>query len=268
MLALAGGKGGCGKTTTACGLAGALVRAGSGPGGCRPLVADADVDMPDLHDRVGADPGPGLDAIADGAPVGSVVQTGHDLPGVDVVASGDVDSATPALQRLATLDRPVLVDCPAGAGPDAAGPLQVADRAVVVSTATRPSLEDAAKTAAMSRTLGTPIDCLVLRETPGGSDGHLDDRRLGRLVEAPAVVRLPYRPDRPDSAAASSASPAPHSSPPSAASRRPFDALASLLYPSAGEGATASAGRPPGTSSGRTARSAAGRSRMDGSAGR
>ncbi|ESS06245.1 MAG: CobQ/CobB/MinD/ParA nucleotide binding domain protein, partial [uncultured archaeon A07HB70] len=40
MLAIAGGAGGAGKTTTALGLARAL------PG--RVVVADADVDMPDL----------------------------------------------------------------------------------------------------------------------------------------------------------------------------------------------------------------------------
>ena len=263
MLALAGGKGGCGKTTTACGLAGALVRAGS-----RPLVADADVDMPDLHDRVGAAAAPGLDALASGVPVERVLQTGHDLAGVDVVASGDVDSTIPALQRLAALGRPILVDCPAGAGPDAARPLQVAGRAVVVSTDTRASLEDAAKTAAMSRTLGTPIDCLVLRETPGGSDGQLDDRRLRRLVEAPAVVSLPHRPARTVHAAESSASPAPAPSPQSAASRRAFDALASLLYPSAGGDSTAATDRPTASSGGRNTRRAAGRTRIEGRAGR
>lgn len=223
MLAIAGGKGGCGKTSTACGLARALVRAGH-----RPLVADADVDMPDLHDRVGAAADPGLDAIAAGAGVSSVVQTDHDLEGAGIVASGGADSPATALERLVPHEEPLLVDCPAGAGPDVAEAVQVADRSVVVSTDTRASLEDAAKTAVMSRTLGTPVVCLFLRRTRGRAETRLDDDRLRRLVEAPAVVRLPASSDQSDG----SMSPEFSGSGPAATSDA-FDALASVVYPSA-----------------------------------
>jgi septum site-determining protein MinD len=210
MYAIAGGKGGCGKTTTVCDLARALVRADH-----RPIVVDADVDMPDLHERAGADPEPGLDALGAGAGLDTVLQDDHDLDGVDVVASGRPGGwpdrreghrmqrrgasegseppkrLHPALDRLDPVERPVLVDCPAGAGPDVAVALGTAERAVVVSTDTRESLEDAAKTAAMSSALGTPVACLCLRETAAVHESARADERLRRLVDAPTVVRVP-----------------------------------------------------------------------------
>ena len=197
MLAIAGGKGGCGKTATACGLAEALVRAGH-----RPVVVDADVDMPDLHDRARAAPDPGLDDIASGAPVESVLQRDHDLDGVGVVASGSAAAIGPALRRLTTVQGPVIVDCPAGAGRDVTAALRCTDRAVVVTTATGSSLADATRTAAMSRTLGTPVDCLVVRDAgPTSTAGpetrrgpHLPDEAAADLrshVGAAELVRLP-----------------------------------------------------------------------------
>jgi septum site-determining protein MinD len=48
MLVIAGGKGGCGKTTTALGLAAVLAERGAPA-----VVADADRDMPDLHALAG-----------------------------------------------------------------------------------------------------------------------------------------------------------------------------------------------------------------------
>jgi septum site-determining protein MinD len=224
MYAIAGGKGGCGKTTTVCGLARALVRAGR-----RPIVVDADIDMPDLHDRVGAAPEPGLDALGAGARLGTVLQVDHDLDGVAVVASGrasgvpnrragnrmsrrgvnsvnDPPSTTrQALDRLTTVDRPVLVDCPAGAGPDVAAALGTADCAIVVSTDTRESLEDAAKTAAMSSALETPVAGLCLRDssadqvpdrTPTSQDPTGTDEQLRQLVDAPTVVHVPSHRER------------------------------------------------------------------------
>ena len=185
MLAIAGGKGGCGKTTTACGLSLALAARGR----C-PVVVDGDVDMPDLHERIGAAPDPGLDELAEGEPLEDVLQRDHDLPGVGIVATGEREALGSAVDRLSRLDPPVLVDCPAGAGRDVARSVRAADRTVVVSTDTRASLEDAAKTAAMSRTLGTPVACLVLRETPTRGSPESDDR-LRHLVEADRIVRVP-----------------------------------------------------------------------------
>lgn len=62
MLAIAGGKGGSGKTTTTACLARGL--AGEGP---PPIAVDGDCDMPDLHLVAGTCPRPGIGAYEDGA---------------------------------------------------------------------------------------------------------------------------------------------------------------------------------------------------------
>ena len=70
VLCVAGGKGGCGKTTTAVGLARALVGRGH-----RPVLVDGDVDMPDLPHRLGLEPGSDLETVADGTPVSAAART-------------------------------------------------------------------------------------------------------------------------------------------------------------------------------------------------
>ena len=192
MLAIAGGKGGCGKTTTAIGLARALATLGT-----RPLVVDADIDMPDLHHRTEVDREPGITAAVESGNPRSVAQRSSRFPGIDVVPCDGADTATAAalFERLANrtdgqADAPILLDCPAGASPDAAAPLRAADRAVLVSTPRAQSLRDAAKTAAMARELDTePVGVVLVR-----SDGTVDP---SELLDCAVVVHVPEQPEPP-----------------------------------------------------------------------
>ena len=187
MLAVAGGKGGVGKTTTAVGLGRALARADR-----RPLLVDCDTGMPDLARVAGLpDPesGAGLAAVAAGTPVSAAAR---EVPGTGlaVLPPGDADAASLGA-ALARIDwpGPVVLDCPAGAGRGAALPLRTADRTVVVSTAARASLRDATKTAAMARALDSEVAGVVVTRRPEPPEG------VDRLLGAPPLAAVPEAPE-------------------------------------------------------------------------
>ncbi|MBP1921618.1 septum site-determining protein MinD [Halorubrum alkaliphilum] len=219
MIALAGGKGGSGKTTTTVGLARALSRRGA------PVVAvDADWDLPNLAELAAETGRPAATARRAGA------ETRPSMPGlaVDEVARGSAaipeDRTEPAVlsapdrprevdaaavfERLEDVlpeDAPVLLDCPAGASPDAAAPLRAADRCVLVTPLRRPAIRDAAKTAALARRLDCPplgtivtrarstpdalpdlLDCPVLARTPAAAPEPLSDGTVRSAYDAAA----------------------------------------------------------------------------------
>ncbi|MFC6733023.1 MULTISPECIES: ParA family protein [unclassified Haladaptatus] len=72
MLAVAGGKGSCGKTTTTLGLARALARHGHDV-----VAVDTDTAMPNLHAVADVDREPGLPALERGA---TLQAASHPLP--------------------------------------------------------------------------------------------------------------------------------------------------------------------------------------------
>ncbi len=178
MLAVVGGKGGSGKTTTALGVAGALVERRR-----RPLVVDCDLDAPNLHLRAGVPRDPGVDAAESGAP-------SHEspvVPGADVLPAGsanggDLDRALASLPE----HRPVLLDCPAGASEAAVRPLRAADACLVVATDSREGVEDAVKTTAMARAVNTPVRAVAVSQSPRVPDG-LADATVADVIPVPAA---------------------------------------------------------------------------------
>ena len=224
MLAIAGGKGGTGKTTTALGLATVLGAARDRTGeavdalGRGVLVVDADVDVPDLHAMAGVAREPTVLDDPDGVAV-------PDRPGVRI-APAPPAAATSAfrdrLRALAARDdevardrrrgRRVLVDAPCGAGPDAALPMAVADAVLLVTRPTVAAVRDTAKTAAMARALGTPPAAVAVVEstadrTPTERPPTADrtpterpstpTRSLSDVFDVDDVVRVPAVDDDP-----------------------------------------------------------------------
>jgi septum site-determining protein MinD len=180
MLAVAGGKGGCGKTTTALGLGGALDD--------ETVVVDVDRDMPNLHAVAGVDREP---TAADGVDPQRVDDR---LSVLSAPPPTTDDAAVPAMLsrvRVAT-DGRVVVDCPGGAGPDAAAPLSASSHVVLVTTACAPALRDTAKTAAMARALGCRVIGVVLTRAdvaPRGVESLLGCPVLGTVPDvAPPVL--------------------------------------------------------------------------------
>ncbi|KAB1194155.1 P-loop NTPase [Haloferax sp. MBLA0076] len=171
MLAIAGGKGGSGKTTTTLGLA----RAFDGP----VLAVDADRDMPNLHSMAGTERRERETPAVRPHPSDPTVSI------LSPPSEADDNAFERWLRMVAAEHRDVVVDCPAGAGPDAAAPLRVADAVVVVSPLCVPALRDAAKTAAMARALGTPVvGCVVSR-------ARVAPNSVEELVGAPVLGTVP-----------------------------------------------------------------------------
>jgi len=161
MLALTGGKGGCGKTTTALGLADALARDGAFP-----LVVDADTDMPDLHHFAGLSRDPSMDQLSARTPLSAVTRQSDRFQGVALLTAGKRAQLSQALGRAKQWQGPVLVDCPPGLGPGAVGPLRAVRRALVVTTEQPTCLEDARQTVRALRRVETePTGVLLVSQS-------------------------------------------------------------------------------------------------------
>ncbi|WP_459194385.1 DUF7125 family protein [Halosimplex sp. J119] len=155
MIAIAGAKGGCGKTTTTLGLAGAFARAGR-----QSLAIDTDRQLPDLHVIPGVDREPTVTALDRDTHWQSVAQETPGEPGVHVLPgpkrSENVEIDT-VLEWLEADSAEVLLDCPSGAGPDVIEPIAVADAVVVVTTGSDQSLSAAQTTVDVARRLEVPV---------------------------------------------------------------------------------------------------------------
>lgn len=182
MLAVAGGKGGCGKTTTVLGLG----RAWDGA----VVAVDTDRDMPNLHAMAGVNREPTAADIAAGA-APQALESGLSI--CPAPPPDTPDSSVPTLlSRLDQLtDGTLVVDCPGGAGPDAVAPLSAASSVVLVSSLCAPSLRDTAKTAAMARALDCSVLGVVLTRTrlrPPTVETLLDCPILGSIPAVSAPV--------------------------------------------------------------------------------
>ena len=180
MIAIAGGKGGCGKTTTTLGIARALLDAGIGA-----RAVDLDAGMPNLHRMADVDRDPSLTTAVDPEQSGAIQR---DSDGAQIVpaprALGDLDVPR-ALDRIRPRDGVALLDCPAGAGPAATAPLREADATILVTTSRAESVEDAAKTGRMARSLGVPVLGAVVTRTQRVSQGTASELAAERTVAIP-----------------------------------------------------------------------------------
>lgn len=182
MLAVTGGKGGCGKTTTALGVAAILAERRR-----RPIVVEGDVDMPNLHIRADADDD-GIDRLAAGDSIPAAVSESGRFPGVDVLGGRPGAPLEAALRSLRT-DRPVVLDGVAGASIRSVLPLEYATATVVVTRDTPASITDAEKTVRMARALETPIVATVVSRAADISRTIGDTFGPSDVVAVPPVER-------------------------------------------------------------------------------
>lgn len=154
ILAVAGGKGGVGKTTVAYNVAAALSA----------VVVDGDLGMANLP----AARGPTLhDVLAGRADAQEAVQAGP----VDVLPCGrslagaraaDLGRLRDALTTIERERGSVVVDCPAGMRADVGVPLAVADVAVLVAAPEPFALADTLRTRELARELDAGVAATVL----------------------------------------------------------------------------------------------------------
>jgi septum site-determining protein MinD len=179
VFAVASGKGGVGKTTTAVNVAGAMAEADRSV-----VLVDYDLGMANvaqvldveaaadatLHDVLAGDAKP-LDAVAE-APGGFDVMAG----GTDIEDFGRADPSklrgvTDALRSAYDV---TIVDTGGGLSHDTTVPLGLADDTVLVSTRQAAALENTGKTRDLVERVGGSVRGLVVTRVPG-SDVADDD---------------------------------------------------------------------------------------------
>jgi septum site-determining protein MinD len=185
VYAVAGGKGGVGKTTTAINLGVVL-----GQAGYEVAVVDADLAMPDVGRRLHVDYGQGLHSVlAEETPVREAVVEG---PGGIAVIPGDLDlasfgSANPdrlgkVLELLDIAYDVVLVDTAPGLQNETVVTYRSVDGVVLVTTPDPSAVADVEKTGRLAADVGTDRIGTVVTRGESRRTRRAADRLEGTLL--------------------------------------------------------------------------------------
>jgi len=191
-ITIAGGKGGCGKTTTAVNTAYALDDAGFDV-----VVVDTDLAMPNLHTVLGTSHEPTIhDVLADVEPLEAAIDTSDDVaavygdPSLDRYTDADPAELQTVCNRLRTAFDVVVLDTGAGVTHATMVPCGLADDVVLVTTAKEHGVADTSRTKEMAEHVDSHI--------PGVVVTRADDETGRDIAERLETSLLAAVPDEPD----------------------------------------------------------------------
>jgi len=208
-ITIAGGKGGCGKTTTAVNTAYALEDAGFDV-----VVVDTDLAMPNLHTVLGTSHEPTIhDVLADVEPLEAAIDTSDDVAAMygdsslDRYTDADPAELRTVCSRLKTAFDVVVLDTGAGVTHATMVPCGLADDVVLVTTAKEHGVADTTRTKEMAEHVDSHIPGVVVTraddETGRQIATRLETTLLAAVPDEPAVFGTePVVREAPDSAGA------------------------------------------------------------------
>jgi len=190
VYAIAGGKGGVGKTSATANAGIALQEAGY-----ETLVVDGDLGMTNLGETLGVDHQPTIhDVLAGVAPLGEAITEGPSglsvLPGsgrLEAFASADPGNLGPVVDELRGQYDVIIVDTGSGLCQETVVPMRLADKAVVATTPDPVSVTDARKMIELGDHVDTSIvGAVVTRAEPDtGIPAVSDDLGITVLAAVP-----------------------------------------------------------------------------------
>ncbi|HKJ58296.1 MAG TPA: P-loop NTPase [Halobacteriales archaeon] len=196
VIAVTGGKGGVGKSTTTVNLGVSLRMDGHSV-----ALIDADVEMPNLVELLGIEPTVTIHDVLSGTAETeqALIEIGEGfaaIPG-DPSISGYASIEPAHLETVVgTLEEAydfVLLDTGAGLSYDDIMPLGLADEIVLVSSPDAAAVENAKRTQAFVERLNRPIGGVVITKADGSVDGSIAeefDTELLAVVPDDQAVRL------------------------------------------------------------------------------
>jgi len=196
VIAVTGGKGGVGKSTTTVNLGVSLRMDGHSV-----ALIDADVEMPNLVELLGIEPPVTIHDVLSGTAETeqALIEIGEGfaaIPG-DPSISGYASIEPAHLETVVgTLEEAydfVLLDTGAGLSYDDIMPLGLADEIVLVSSPDAAAVENAKRTQAFVERLNRPIGGVVITKADGSVDGSIAeefDTELLAVVPDDQAVRL------------------------------------------------------------------------------